>query len=304
MIRKIALQVGAGALSILILWNGYVIVSNVSAMRKIGTLATESSTIQAQISSVLKDLADMETGQRGYLLTDDPSHLQPYTEAKDKIAADFNNLRAGLANRSERERSLVSEAESMVNSKQSEIEQTITLRQQGYRHRALKLVASNDGMAYVDQAREQLSSLSAKESGRLSKIEADRNSALGKVMKETILVDLALLALVAALFALVRFHGLVLEREAAESAQQLASHDSQLAKLMSALSNEARFKTSAIGANAHLLLHEYGSFLPRHAHQCAEQIEEASAELEQLRRDLVANSGSGESEKAVYEPAA
>lgn len=123
-------------------------------------------------------------------------------------------------------------------------------------------------------------------------------------MKQTVLVDLALLALVASLFALVRYHGRVLEQEAAQSAQQLALHNSQLAKLTSALSNEARSKTFAIGANAHLLLKEYGGFLPRHAHQCAEQIEEASTELEQLRQDLVTNSGSSEGEKALCEAVA
>ena len=304
MIRKIALQVGVAALFGLILWNGYVVVTYVKGMRKIGALTAQSSMIQAEISSVMKDLIDMETGQRGYLLTNDPAHLQPYTSAKGRIAADFANLRAGLANRGEREQSLESGIESLFSSKQSEIERSISLREQGYRHRALKLVAANDGMGYLDKAREQLASLSAAESSRLDKIETDRNAGLGKVLKQTVLVDLALLALVAGLFALVRYHGRVLERDAAQSAEQLALHDSQLAKLMSALSNEAKSKTFAIEANARLLLQEYGGFLPRHAHQCAEQIEEASTELEQLRQDLITNSASSEVEKAMYEAVA
>jgi CHASE3 domain sensor protein len=260
--------------------------------------------IQATISGVVKDLTDMETGQRGYLLTDNTYFLRPYTEAKERIAADFANLRAGLEYRGERERSLESEVESMLNSNQSEIEQSITLRKQGYRHRAFKLVASNDAMAYMDKARERLSSLSAVESSRLAESETERSAGLGKVLKETIVVDLALLALVAGLFALVRYREQVLEQEAAQSARQLAAHDFQLARLMSALSNEASSKTFAIGANAHLVLQEYGGFLPRHAHQCVEQIEEASTELEQLRQDLIANSGSREREKGLRQAVA
>lgn len=304
MIRKIALQVGVAALFGLILWNAYVVVTYVKGMRKIGALTAQSSMIQAEISSVMKDLIDMETGQRGYLLTNDPVHLRPYTEAKVRTGADFANLRAGLANRSERERSIESGIESLFSSKQSEIEQSITLREQGYRHRALKLVAADDGMGYLDKAREQLASLSAAENSRLDKIETDRNAGLGKVLKQTVFVDLALLALVAGLFALVRYHGRVLEQDAAQSAEQLALHDSQLAKLMSALSNEAKSKTFAIEANARLLLKEYGGFLPRHAHQCAEQIEEASTELEQLRQDLITGSGSSEVEKTMCEAVA
>jgi len=289
MIRKTALQVGVVALLALISWNGYVVVSNVRHIRKIAALTAQSSMIQAEIQGVMKDLTDIETGQRGYLLTDDPSYLEPYTEAKARIAADLANLRAGLGYRGERERSLESQVETMVSSNQSAIEQSITLRKQGYRHRAFKLVASNDAMAYMDKARERLSSLSVVEGNRLAEIETQRSAGLGQVLKQTIVVDIALLALVASLFALVRYHGRVLEEEVAQCVRQLTSHNFRLARLMSALSNEASSKTSAIGANAHLVLQEYGGFLPRHAHQCVEQIEEASTQLEQLRQDLIAS---------------
>jgi len=55
---------------------------------------------------VLRDLTDMETGQRGYLLTADASYLQPYSEAKARIEKDFSSIRSGLAHRPEREQSL------------------------------------------------------------------------------------------------------------------------------------------------------------------------------------------------------
>jgi len=263
-------------------------------------LTRQSSAIQAQISAVVNDLTDMEAGQRGYLLTNNPWCLQPYTEAKNRIAADFSNLRAGLANRGEQQRSLESQIESSAKSNQAEMERSITLRQQGYRRRAFKLVSS-EGMS---KAREQLTSLSITESSAAARLEADRNASLRQVLKETIIADFSLLALVTCLFLLVRYYGRVLEQEAAQSAHQLASHDLQLAKFMSALSSEARSKTSAIEANIHLLLQEYGGFLPRHAHNCAEQIEEASAQLEQLRQNLVGDSHSSNDDKQIYQAVA
>ena len=301
MIRKTALQIGAVLSFGLIVWSGYVVVSHVKQMQRIAALTLQSSVIQADISSVEKDLTDMEAGQRGYLLTNNPSYLQPYTEAKNKIAADFANLRAGLANRGDHERSLASQVESLANSNQAEMERSIRLRQQGYRRRAFKLVDSNEGMS---NAREHLSSLSLTESIRVARIETDRNAGLREVLKETILANLALLALVACLFVLVRYHGRVLEQEAAQSVQQLASQDSQLARFMSVLSSEARSKTAAIEANIRLLLQEYGGFLPRHAHKCAEQIREASDQLEQLRQDLVGDSCSSNDEKPTYQAVA
>lgn len=304
MIRKAALQVGFAGLFALIVWNAYVVVSHTKHMQRSAALTAQSSVVRAKVSAVQNDLTNMEAGQRAYLITPDPSYLQRYAEAKDRIASDFADLRQGLVNRSEQERSLESEVESLVTSKQAEMEHSLTLRKQGYRHRAFKLVDSSQIMDYMDQARERMSALFAAEDSIVAGIENEKAAGLAKLLKETIIVNLALLALAAGLFVLVRYHARALEQKADERARRLASLDSQLAKFTSALSNEARSRTSAIEANAHLLLQEYGGFLPRHAHECAEQIEEASLQLEQLRQDLIGDSHSSNEEGAVYEAVA
>jgi CHASE3 domain sensor protein len=304
MIRKAALQIGAPALLAFMAWNTYLAVNHLKRMQKIAALTLESSMIQGDISGVLKDLTDMETGQRGYLLTEDSSYLQPYTDAKGRIGTDFSGLRVGLANRAERERSLESQIESLANSKQAEMERSISLRQQGYRRRAFLLVGSNEGMEYMNRARGLLSSLSAAEASNFARFERERNASLSKALTETIVANLCLLVLTACLCGLIRYHGQVLEQEAAQSRQELAVRDSQLEKLTSALSNQARFKTSAIEANARLLLQNYGGFLPRQGHKYAEQIKEASAQMERLRQDLVGSPGSNNDEKAAYDSVA
>jgi CHASE3 domain sensor protein len=304
MIRKAALQIGAPALLAFMTWNTYLAVNHLKQMQKIAALTLESSMIQGNVSGVLKDLTDMETGQRGYLLTEDSSYLQPYTDAKGRIGTDFSGLRVGLANRAERERSLESQIESLANSKQAEMERSISLRQQGYRRRAFMLVGSNEGMEYMDRARGLLSSLSAAEASNFARFDRQRNASLSKALTETIVANLCLLVLTACLCGLIRYHGQVLEQEAAQSRQELAVRDSQLEKLTSALSNQARFKTSAIEANARLLLQNYGGFLPRQGHKYAEQIKEASAQMERLRQDLVGSPGSKNDEKAAYDSVA
>jgi CHASE3 domain sensor protein len=298
-IRKAALQVGASALLAFMAWNAYLAVNHLKETQKIAALTLESSVIQANISAVLKDLTDMETGQRGYLLTGDPSYLQPYIDARGKITADFAGLRAGLANRTEREESLESELESLANAKQTEMERSITLRQKGYRRRAFVLVNSNEGMEYMSKARELLSSLSVAETDNYARFDRVRKASLSKALKDTIIANLCLLLLTGCLFGLMRYHGRVLEQESVRSRQELAVRDFQLGKLTSALSNQARFKTSAIEANARLLLQNYGGFLPRQGHEYAELIQEASAQMERLRQDLVGVPGSNGAEKAA-----
>ena len=299
MVRKTALQVGALALLAFMAWNAYLGGNHLKQMQKIAALTLESSIIQSDISTILKDLTDMETGQRGYLLTDDTSYLQPYTDAKGRIGTDFATLRAGLADRAERERSMESQLESLANSKQAEMERSISLRQQGYRHRAFMLVDSNEGIEYMDRARGLLSSLSVAEASNFARLDKERNGSASKGLAETIVVNSCLLVLTACLFGLIRYHGQMLEQESAQSRQELAVRDLRLEKLTSALSNQARSKTCAIEAGARLLLENYGGFLPRQGHEYAEQIKEASVQMELLRQDLVGSPGSNSDEKAA-----
>ena len=298
MIRKSVLQVGAYALLAFIAWNGYLAVNHLKQTQNIAALALESSLIQADIDGVLKDLTDMETGQRGYLLTADPSYLRPYTDAKGRIVTDVADLRVRLANRAERERSLESQLESLAKSKQAEMERSISLRQAGYRHRAFILVDSNEGREYMDRARGLLSSLSEAETSS-ARFERERNASLREALAETIVANLSLLLLTACLFGLIRYHGQVLRQDATQSKQELAVRHLQLEKLMSALSNQARSQTYAIEANASLLLENYGGFLPRQGHEYAEHIKEASSQMEQLRQNLVGSLGSNGDEKAA-----
>src|SRR5580700_8888470 len=105
MIRKIALQIAVPALLAFMAWNAYLAVNHLKRMQKIAALTQESSAIQADLSGVLKDLTDMETGQRGYLLTEDETYLQPYTEARGRIGTVFATFRGGWASRGERKQS-------------------------------------------------------------------------------------------------------------------------------------------------------------------------------------------------------
>ena len=204
MLRKAVLQIGAPALIAFMAWNAYLAVNHLKQMQKTAALALESSAIQADISAVTTDLTDMETGQRGYLLTEDTSYLQPYTDAKSRIATDLAALRKGLANRSDSERSLESQLEALAGSKQAEMEHSINLRERGYRHRAFMLVASNEGQEYMDKARALLTSLSNAEAGAFAKFDQERKASLSKVLKETILSNLYLLGLTVCLFGLIR----------------------------------------------------------------------------------------------------
>jgi len=289
MIRKATLKIGVPVLLACMALNAYLAVRHLRQMQKMDALTVESSKTQATVSGVLADLVDLETSQRGYLLTGDQSYLHQYTSAKERIGTDFANLRTQLAARSQGEQSMAQQLESLAQLKQAEMERAIDLRQRGYRHRSFVLVNTNEGKDYMDEIRSAAASLSASESRDFTRIENGKIVAMKKVLAVTMIANSILLVLAAGLFALFRYHGRLLEEEAAESRQELARRDSQLAKLTSALCGQARLSITALNTNSQLLLENYGGFLPRQGHEYAEQMKEAATEMERLRLDLVGN---------------
>ncbi len=301
-IRKAALQIAAVVLLILMAFNTYLAIDHLKRIQATAARSLESSSVQAAIARVWQDFTDMETGQRGYLLTDDSAYLQPYVDAKNAIATHFANLRSSLANRPQPEQALETQLESLAASKQAEIERTIALRQQGYRHRAFQLVQTNQGKEYSDQARSLLSSLSSLENTRFAELEKQRDADSSQAMSQTIAANLCLLVLTAGLFLLIRFHERALEQQAAQNRQALAERDSQLEKLtslMSAAADQTRAQIAVIEENARLLLDKYDGFLPPLGYACAQQIKEATAQLEQLRKHLLAHPESEIQEQAA-----
>jgi len=286
MIRKAALQIGFIALLALIAWDAYLAITHLKRVEKSEALTLESSALQAELSGLLKDVTDMESGQRGYLLTGDAAYLQPYTDAKGRIEIDFANLRTGLSNRTEREQSL-EQLESLAKSKQAEMERSIGLRQQGYRRRSFKLIDTDEGKGYMDEIRRITSSLSSTESSNFARLKGERTAALKRAFSAAIISNSVLLVLAVCAFGLIRRQGRLLREEAARSRDELVVRNFQLEKWTTVLSGQARSNMVALNMNSQLLLENYGGFLPRQGQAYAEQMKEAAAQMERLRQDLV-----------------
>ena len=151
----------------------------------------------------------------------------------------------------------------------------------------------------MDEVHRIVSSLSSVESGSFARFNNERIAGLKKVLSATIIANSGLLVLTACLFWLIHYHGRLLGEEAARSRQELAVRDLQLERLTSALSGQARSNITAINTNSRLLLENYGGFLPRQGHEYAEQMNEAAAQMERLRLDLVGSRNSGSDQQAA-----
>jgi CHASE3 domain sensor protein len=287
MMRRVVLQIGVVTLLAVIGWNAYLAVHHLRSTQNTAAVMLDSAAIQTNVSDVMKDLTDMEASQRGYLLTGDEAYLQPYSEAKARIGKEWSNLRARIGKRGASQQALESRLESLAASRQAEMERAIDLRERGYRHRAFKLVDTNEGKEYMDEIRRLVSSLTSAETGRFTRLETDRDAAFKKVLAVALMANAGLFVLAVCLFLMLRHEYRRLDQEAAGSRRELEIRDSQLSRLTSALSGQARSEIVAINTMARLLVENYGGFLPRQGHEYAEQMNQAAIQIERLRQDLV-----------------
>ncbi len=92
---------------------------------------------------VLLSLRDAETGQRGYLLTNDERHLEPYAAAKERLQHSFAGLNQLTWDEAQADR--LAQLSALSQQKMAEMAETIGLQRGGDRAAALALVMTDVG---------------------------------------------------------------------------------------------------------------------------------------------------------------
>ena len=288
-IRKTGLRLAVPLLLALIVLNAFFAVRNLSRIREATNLRLENSLLQANISAVLLDLSEIESGQLGFILTNNPSYLEPFENAKGKLGKDFSSLREKLAARPAQERQLLTELETIAQAKIAEAERTIQLRRDSYRKRAFDMVDTNVGKNYMDDARARLGSLSAAAVNSLAAYERASHASIDGARRTTLLANLGLLVFTALLFFLSRLYTQRLELEVAQRTEALRRVNSRLEMLTFTISEKFRDLLGGLRGSADALLQTYGDFLPRQGRDYAQHIQGAAGETNQLIDDLLAD---------------
>jgi CHASE3 domain sensor protein len=108
--------------------------------------------VQQAITQSLSMLQDAETGQRGFLLTDDTAYLAPYLDAAEKFAPQLESLAALVAdNPAQAER--VSQFKAVALERMQIIEQTLVAARAGQTDQAISVIREGSGKAAMDRIR-------------------------------------------------------------------------------------------------------------------------------------------------------
>jgi len=281
-IRKAVFSMGVAAVLAFIVVDGYFAVQNLRSVKQNVRLSQEAALIQADISQVMLTLVNLETGQRGYLLTEDPAYLQPYTSGVEQLARQFSQLRAKLADRPGDERAHVADLEAVAQTIIAEADETVRLRQQGYRSRAFRIVKSGHAKELMDQARAQTASLLATEAARMSDNEQQTTAAMSKAFTATVNWNLGLLAVTALVFGLLWIFGRRLEGEVARGSFALREKSTQLESFTQTVSQELPELLKQMQASLEEFLTQFEDYLPARGQEHAAQIREMAAQSNRL----------------------
>jgi signal transduction histidine kinase len=113
---------------------------------------------RAELSRLLQNVLDAETGSRGYLLTGDPRYLEPYNAAVANIGQNLDGLRSVYASTPD-EYATLAQLTRNVQRKAAEMDLSVRMRKQGNED-AWKFVLLTDiGKEHMDAIRAQSTKL-------------------------------------------------------------------------------------------------------------------------------------------------
>jgi CheY-like chemotaxis protein/CHASE3 domain sensor protein len=112
----------------------------------------QSVAVLTELESLLSTLKDAETGQRGFLITNDEKYLQPYLRAQSDFPGELARIRPLLKDRGDQLR-LLDSLEITAKAKMNELASTVAEVQAGHVDAALRIVRTDRGKAYMDEIR-------------------------------------------------------------------------------------------------------------------------------------------------------
>jgi PAS domain S-box-containing protein len=161
-------------------------VASLYALRQSANAAAavqHSELVRVQLERALTTMLNAETGQRGYLLTQDTTYLRPYRTARAEAEHEIAALRELTADNPVQQRRIDS-LELTADAKLLSMDETVMLTQSGQRDSALRITMTGRGAGLTGQARQLIQNMEASEAALL----AQRTSAYDNRKLAVILV--------------------------------------------------------------------------------------------------------------------
>jgi PAS domain S-box-containing protein len=137
-------------------------------------MTAHTYSVISALRQLLATSIDAETGQRGFLITGAPSYLEPFDRARANLTAQIGQLRTLTGDNSEQQAD-IDRLSAVAEAKFAELEETIQLRRDDDLAAARALVLSHEGKRTMDEMRQIVERMEARENALLSARTAQAN---------------------------------------------------------------------------------------------------------------------------------
>ena len=126
-----------------------------------------SEQVRVQLERALTTIVNAETGQRGYLITQDTTYLAPYASARTDLDHEIASIRA-LTGDSPLQQSRIDSLALIADAKLVIMNETVVLTQSGNRDSALKIIITGRGAELTRRARNTIDEMEATQAEQLT----------------------------------------------------------------------------------------------------------------------------------------
>ena len=199
-----------GALCAVLVGIGLALFDSVKAEQVAREQVARTSEVLRLLRTTLRAGLDAETGQRGFLLTQDESYLLPYLEAERDWLPEIDALGRALEGiATEGQAEAIAEIRAIAEAKLAELGRTVALVREGRSEEALAIVLTDEGKDLMQRFRARVDELEEVEEGILAEALRHAEAVEARTLPILAVLVLAVLGLVLV--------GLRLERRAAHA---------------------------------------------------------------------------------------
>jgi signal transduction histidine kinase/CheY-like chemotaxis protein/CHASE3 domain sensor protein len=207
-----AVAIGLVGVFIFFIVSSFVAYQNLQTLSEDNQKIVHSHEVIATLDELLSSAQDAETGQRGFLLTDDEKYLEPYNDAVGALPSQIDRV-TELTSDNPTQQAHIAPLRQHVAAKLAELKQTIELRRAQGPDAALTVVKTDRGKVEMDAIRAQLSVMDQVEADLRDKRMAEMSGAYRSALASGILSGLVGIGLTAAIGFLIRRATLARKRE-------------------------------------------------------------------------------------------
>lgn len=249
---------------------------------------SRSLLIATNAEKVLATTVDLETGERGYVITGDSTYLEPYDKALQSIDKDLETLRLAT-NGFPGKRADVDELKALVNRKMDIVKSIVEARAGGF-EAARVIIAKGDGKGVMDQVRVLINKIKATEVDTYHLETASSGIRLGSIQYVFTGALIAPAVIVIVLFYSINAN--LTKREQARSELQKAHADvtqlnHELESFTYSVSHDLRAPLRSVNGYAHILLEDYGHVIDDNGRRIIDVIARNGKRMGQLIDDLL-----------------